>query len=71
MEPNDTPLERMRLTLDLFQTGENLMRQNLRRKFPSASEEEIEDRLVAWLRDRPGAEGGDAPGRIIPWPQSR
>jgi hypothetical protein len=25
--------------------------------------------LVAWLRDRPGAEHGDAAGRPIPWPR--
>lgn len=38
------------------------MRQNLRRRFPGESEEQIEQRVLAWLRDRPGAEIGDASG---------
>ncbi len=41
-------------TLDLFQTGMDLMRRNLRRRFPDASDEAIEQRLGQWLRDRPG-----------------
>jgi hypothetical protein len=40
------------------------MRQNLRRRFPRESEEQIERRLLAWLRDRPGAERGDAGGPV-------
>jgi len=58
--------ERLRLALDLFASGEALMRQNLHRRFPDASEAEIEDRLVAWLSERPGAECGDSVGRPIP-----
>jgi hypothetical protein len=45
------------------------MLQNLRRRFPDASEEEIEWRLAAWLKERPGAEFGDAEGRPVPWPR--
>lgn len=63
--------ERLQLALDLFITGEAMMRQNLRRRLPSASEEEVERRLVEWLQSRPGAEGGDAPGRVLPWPLPR
>jgi hypothetical protein len=62
--------ERLRLALDLFAAGEALMRQNLRRRFPAASEAEIEERLTAWLSDRPGAERGDAVGRPVPWPRA-
>jgi hypothetical protein len=54
-----------RMTLDLFETGLNLMRQNLRRSHPDADEEEIEGRLHAWLLERPGAEFGDCPGRPV------
>jgi hypothetical protein len=54
-----------RTTLDLFETGLNLVRQNLRRDHPQASEDEIDRRLRAWLRERPGAESGDAPGRPV------
>lgn len=40
--------------------GVALMRQNLRRGLPEASDAEIEERLRAWLRDRPA----DAPGTV-------
>jgi Rv0078B-related antitoxin len=63
--------ERYRLTLELFAAGEEIMRQNLRRRFPDATPEEIEDRVVAWLRERPGAEHGDAVGRPGSWPRQR
>jgi len=39
------------------------MRQNLRRRNPEASEEEIEKGIRQWLRRRPGAEDGDGVGR--------
>jgi hypothetical protein len=52
-------------TLDLFQTGADLMRQNLRRRYPDAHEHEIDRLLREWLLDRPGAEAGDCPGRPI------
>jgi hypothetical protein len=54
-----------RTTLDLFETGLELMRQNLRRDRPDAAEQEIERGLHQWLRDRPGAEFGDCPGRRV------
>ena len=41
------------------------MRQNLRRKHPAATHEDIERLLQAWLHERPGAEFGDCPGRPI------
>jgi Rv0078B-related antitoxin len=63
-------IERLRLALDLFATGEAIMRQNLRRRFPHASPEEIEVRLDAWLVERPGAEAGDAVGRAAVWPRT-
>lgn len=54
-----------RTTLDLFDTGLDLMRQNLRRSHPEAGDEEIEGLLRTWLLDRPGAEFGDSPGRPV------
>jgi hypothetical protein len=51
-----------RLTLDLFDAGVQVMRQNLRRQDPEADEQEIDRRLSAWLRTRPGAEHGDCSG---------
>jgi len=55
--------EKLRIALDMFDLGESMMRQKLRRTYPSASEAEIEARVWAWLSERPGAEHGDAPGR--------
>ncbi len=52
--------------MDLFETGVNLMRQNLRRDYPDATEREIDDRLKTWLRHRPGAEVCSNAG--IPFP---
>jgi hypothetical protein len=41
------------------------MRQSLRRNHPEADDQEIDRRLSAWLRERPGAEHGDCPGRAL------
>jgi hypothetical protein len=64
MPPAEDAAARLRLALDLFATGVALMRQNLRRRFPQASDAEIGRRLTAWLGERPGAEHGDAEGRV-------
>ncbi len=61
--------ERFRLALELFEAGEALKRQQLRREHPEAGEAEIETLLIAWLRERPGAPHGDADGRPVPWPR--
>jgi Rv0078B-related antitoxin len=63
--------ERLRLALELFEAGESMMRERLRRDDPHADEAEIEARLVAWLHQRPGAENGDAAGRPVSWPRPR
>jgi len=61
-----TPAEKLRQALDLFESGVDLKRQNLRRRHPDESDEEIAARLQAWLLTRPGAEHGDGPGRLRP-----
>lgn len=53
----------MELAFDLYEAAEEMMRQNLRRRNPEASEEEIEEGIREWLRHRPGAEHGDGVGR--------
>ncbi len=58
-----TPAEALRAAFDLYEFGEDLMRQNLRREHPGASETEIELLIREWLQRRPGAEEGDASGR--------
>ena len=65
MESSVAVVEAFRTTLDLFQTGVDLMRQNLRRRHPNVSNEDIERRLGEWLQERPGAESGDCPGRPV------
>ena len=44
MKPGDTAhaVEGLLLALDLFEAGEDMMRQTLRRQFPEGSDEEIE-----------------------------
>ncbi|HMB79679.1 MAG TPA: hypothetical protein VKI43_06415 [Vicinamibacterales bacterium] len=59
----DDPAAKLRLACDLFDSGVAMMRQTLRRRRPSAPDSAIADELAAWLRERPGAEFGDAPGR--------
>jgi len=63
VQRNTEAAQRLLMALDLFRDGEALMRQNLRRRRPSASAAEIERELVSWVRMRPGAVAGDCPGR--------
>jgi hypothetical protein len=57
------------MTLDLFEAGVQMMRQNLKRKHPGAPETEIDRLLVEWLEKRRGAEHGDGEGRPGKWPR--
>ena len=58
MEPFDQPirdpevLARAQITFDLCETAEQIMRQNIRRRHPELSEDEVEKRFVEWLRRR-------------------
>lgn len=49
---------RVELAFELYEVAEQMMRQNLRRRFPEADEGEIERRLIHWLQKRPSAEAG-------------
>lgn len=60
----DDAAAKLRQACDMFETGVAIMRQNLRRRFPEASDQAIDNALAAWLHNRPGAEHGDAPGRL-------
>ena len=55
MEPIRDPkiLARAREAFDLCETAEQMMQQNLRRRNPEASEDEIRRRFRAWLEKRP------------------
>ena len=65
----DEAAARLRIALEMFETGVEMMRQNLRRAHPTFTDPEIEARLAAWLSERPGAEFGDAVGRRVAWPR--
>ncbi|GAC1364571.1 MAG: hypothetical protein NVSMB47_16130 [Polyangiales bacterium] len=45
--------QRARLTIDLCQLGEDVMRQTLRRRHPTDDDAAIEGRIVRWLGERP------------------
>jgi Rv0078B-related antitoxin len=67
MPQNAAAVGRLRLALDMFATGEGLARQRMRRLHPEWTASEIEEQVGAWLRERPGAESGDAEGRSVDW----
>jgi hypothetical protein len=58
MEPVHDPksLARAAAAFDLCRTAEDIMRKNLRRRHPEASEEEIRQRFRAWVEKRPYTE---------------
>jgi len=60
---------RFRMALEFFETGVEMMRQKIRRDHPDLADHEVEARLGSWLRERPGAEFGDAVGRRAAWPR--
>ena len=61
---------RLRLAVELCDFGIDLMRENLRRDNPTATEPELDVLLAAWLRQRPGAEDGDAEGVPVSLPRA-
>ena len=58
---------RFRTAIDLHEAGVQMMRLNLRRRHPEASEAEIQARFLAWLDEDP-QENPDL--REVPWPRS-
>ncbi len=68
-DDRETLASRLRLTVELHEEGVQIMRQNLRREDPDATDAEIERRLQQWLTERPGAEFGDGAGRPGTWPR--
>jgi hypothetical protein len=52
----------MRVALDMYEVGEQMVRQRLRRERPAATPTEIDAEVTAWRLRRPGAEHGDSAG---------
>lgn len=59
-----TPQQRFAAVLDLYEFAKQQMRSNLRRRYPSATEEALDERMREWALRRPGAPYGDAVGRV-------
>jgi len=51
-----TAAARLRAAIEMHDDGVEIMRRNLRRRYPSASPAEIEERLRRWLRRESTAE---------------
>ncbi|MGQ0773855.1 MAG: hypothetical protein ACT4NY_05475 [Pseudonocardiales bacterium] len=60
--PGSQVADRFRAALELYEVGEHMLRQRLRRERPDASAQDIDAKIAAWLQRRPGAEHGDHPG---------
>jgi hypothetical protein len=54
--------KRLRLALDMYELGEKLQQQRLKRTRPNADDAEIAEEVRAWRCRRPGAQNGDCPG---------
>ncbi|WP_437679640.1 hypothetical protein [Sorangium sp. So ce131] len=61
--------ERFRVAMALYELGEQMLRQKVRRQHPEAGDDEVDARVAEWLHRRPGAELGDAEGCPVPWPR--
>jgi len=67
--PEDTEASRLEAALEMWDDGVQIMRANLRRSEPDASDEQIDAALDRWLTTRPGAEHGDSDGVRVVWPR--
>ncbi|HEU5471451.1 MAG TPA: hypothetical protein VFV67_12420 [Actinophytocola sp.] len=63
---NPAAAQRLRLALDMYEAGERMQPQRLKRTHPQASGAEIDAELQTWRRHRPGATHGDCPGHPSP-----
>lgn len=68
MSPREAQ-ERFRTLAELAELAELMKRAQLMRSHPGATEDEIDQLIEAWYAHRPGAEDGDAEGRVIEWPR--
>ena len=66
-QSSEAVAKRFREMIGLCEAGFESERERLRREFPQASEQEIQERFNRWLLDRPM----DGEGVIVPWPRPR
>ena len=60
---------RLEQALELAELAEEIVEMRLRRLHPQAGDAEIEDMLLAWRLERPGAPDGDAFGHVVTLPR--
>ncbi len=56
----------VQIACGLAETAARMVEARFRREHPGASEAEVAQQVRAWWQHRPGAELGDAPGRLRP-----
>ncbi len=61
---NPEVMRRMEETFDLCDAAEDMKAMDLLRKNPEMTESDLRAALDSWRIHRPGAEMGDAPGRV-------
>ena len=61
---SDTPGQRLRLALEMFDFGVSMQRMRLRRANLDLDENAIDELMSAWMLERPGAEDGDCAGPV-------
>jgi hypothetical protein len=57
------------IAMELHALAEQLLKQRLRRERPRISDARIEQEVNRWRSERPGAQYGDGPGRVVAWPR--
>lgn len=58
----DGAAENLEDALELADLAERMVRARLRREHADWSDDELDEGVLAWLHERPGAEHGDAEG---------
>jgi hypothetical protein len=57
--------EHLEDALELADLAERMVHARLRREHPEWSNDELEEQVLVWLHERPGAEHGDAEGIAV------
>lgn len=56
--------ERLRIALEMYEAGEQMVRLRLRREHPAWDDAEVEVAVTAWRLHRPGEVAGDVAGPV-------
>jgi len=67
----DCAAARLRAAFELYDLGLSFKRQSLRRRFATATDAEIDQRLRDWRLRRDDAPDGDGEGRLVPFPRPK